>query len=321
MRLVSRRVSINLETLFLSSDFTLHIFLLLLNKKQYMVVNMETNIIKGRLKTSSTLYDNFGRPINVFDVIISSKTGSMRKWLVTEITNDNIIKVDQSYSKFKVNEVLSAVGIISDKDIKQMQDNYFAVKAAVEKAKEESITTKYILGVWTNKSTSRRGIIICPISSMPGKRVLRADINKAADNINQLFKDKPNYKLKFFSNISCTELSTDIKKAEILSCSRFSEYSGICLYQSYNNSHMLAENIDTNSVDLMREPKANNPLLLVTDKSDILYKEYKDKLSSIQISNNHLNSQRDFVFIAGGTPLKYGYFSSIRIEKKYLNNI
>lgn len=286
-----------------------------------MVVNMETNIIKGRLKTSSTLYDNFGRPINVYDVIISSKTGSMRKWLVTEITNDNIIKVDQSYSKFKANEVLSAVGIIPDKDIKQMQDKYFADKVALEKAKEESITTKYILGIWSNKSTSRRGIIICPISSMPGKRVLRADFNKATDNITQLFKDKPNYKLKFFSNISCTELSTDIKKAEILSGTRFAEYSGLCLYRSYNNLYMLAENIDTNSVDLMAEPQANNPLLLVADKSNILYKKYEDKLSSIQISNQYMNTQKDFVFIAHGTPLNYGYFSSIGIEKKYLNNI
>jgi hypothetical protein len=84
---------------------------------------------------------------------------------------------------------------------------------------------------------------------------------------------------------------------------------------------MLAENINTNSVDLMAEPKANSPLLLVADKSNILYKKYEDKLSAIQISNQYMNTEKDFVFIAHGTPLNYGYFSSIGIGKKYLNNI
>lgn len=244
---------------------------------------MNTNIIKGRTINSSTLYDNFNQPLNVYDVVISCKRGRMTTHLITDI-KDGIIKVFNETAKFHKYDVILADKILSAKAIEKIRNDYFESIKNSEEIKKNKIIRKCILGIWNNKISNKSGLCLIPIYSQPGKNILKSDIKTSISNTTPYINNS-NYTFSFFTENNSKELSKDINNAYIFSemaCTNITGFYG----GDSEASSFLMEDIETQQVEL--KPIINkNIYLIIMDSYINMKNNYKNIISNVSFINDN----------------------------------
>lgn len=172
---------------------------------------MNTDIIKGRAKSTVELYDNFNQPLHLYDGVLVDDCG-MRLDLIIGINEDKSIKLFNCSGKKYKHSLILANNIVGEQAIRKLRDKYFSTQAAIEKAKEERITKKVIFGMWKNKVTKRFGVCNIVISSRPGKSVLKSEIKNKINEIKDFCNKNPQYKFSFFTKMG---ISSSIDEAYV----------------------------------------------------------------------------------------------------------
>lgn len=172
---------------------------------------MNTDIIKGRAKSTVELFDDFNQPLHLYDGVLLDDCG-MRLDLIIGINEDKSIKLFNCSGKKYKHSLILANNIVGEQAIKDLREKYFSTQAAIKKAKEEKITKKVIFGMWKNKVTKRFGVCNIIISSRPGKSVLKSEIKNKINEIKDFCNKNPHYKFSFFTK---TSISSSIDEAYV----------------------------------------------------------------------------------------------------------